>query len=262
MQHRTRARRVAAGITLALAITTTAAACGDDETSAAGEEPAAPDDGGHHAGGGGTVPVEACDAYVALSGVLSGDPSQVEPVLEAFVETAPEDLADAARTMADGYRRLFESEDPGALSEDDYVLAASDVATAYLTGCSTVEVLDVKGVDYGFEGLPEEVPAGRVGIRFTNATEHDEPHEMVLAKRGEGVTERVEELLALPEEEAFSKLEVVGVVFADMADQEVDAMFDLEPGSYIAVCFIPIGGGEEGPPHFTGGMVAEFDVVA
>src|SRR5690606_4951888 len=60
----------------------------------------------------------------------------------------------------------------------------------------------------------------------------------------------------------FSKLEVVGVVFADMADQEVDAMFDLDPGSYIAVCFIPIGGGEEGPPHFTGGMVAEFDVVA
>lgn len=35
-----------------------------------------------------------------------------------------------------------------------------------------------------------------------------------------------------------------------------------DPGSYIAVCFIPIGGGEEGPPHFTGGMVAEFDVVA
>jgi hypothetical protein len=38
-------------------------------------------------------------------------------------------------------------------------------------------------------------------------------------------------------------------------------MLDLEPGRYAAVCFIPIGGGEDGPPHFTGGMVAELEVA-
>jgi hypothetical protein len=48
-------------------------------------------------------------------------------------------------------------------------------------------------------------------------------------------------------------------VFADQPDQTAVAMYDLEPGQYVAVCFIPVGGGEDGPPHFTSGMLAEFE---
>ena len=32
------------------------------------------------------------------------------------------------------------------------------------------------------------------------------------------------------------------------------------PGEYAMVCFIPVGGAEDGPPHFTQGMVQEFIV--
>jgi hypothetical protein len=99
-----------------------------------------------------------------------------------------------------------------------------------------------------------------VGLRFTNATDHDEPHELVLFRVADGVTEPVEDLLALPEEEAGEAMVPVGVVFADAPGSEAATMLDLEPGRYAAVCFIPIGGGEDGAPHFTGGMVAEVEV--
>jgi hypothetical protein len=134
------------------------------------------------------------------------------------------------------------------------------VADVYFAGCETAAELDVRGIDYGFEGLPTEVDAGRVAIRFTNETEHDEAHEMVLFRRLPGTDETVEELLALPEEEAMAKMAMAGVVFADAPGSEAIAMLDLEAGDYIALCFIPTGGGEDGPPHFTSGMVAELSV--
>jgi hypothetical protein len=156
---------------------------------------------------------------------------------------------------------MAEGGDPSAFSDPAYQASAAAVADAYLEGCETVAELEVQGVDYGFEGLPAELAAGRVAVRFTNATEHDEPHELVLFRIQDGVTEPIEDLLALPEEEAFSKVTPVGVVFADAPGSEAAAMFDLEPGRYAAICFIPIGGGEDGPPHFTGGMVAELEVA-
>lgn len=256
-------RRLAIG--LALSVGLLAAACGDDDDPGDATEDTAHHDTANPGTGGrrnlGTdMSDEACDSYVALSSALAGDPSGIGAVVETFTAAAPGHLAEAAATVGAAYGALGEGGDPSAFDDPDYVEAASDIASAYIGGCSTVDVLDVKGVDYGFEGIPDEVPAGRVGIRFTNATEHDEAHEMVLFRRNEGATEPVEELLGLSEEEAFAKLTMAGVVFADHPDQEVNAMWDLEAGDYIAVCFIPTGGGEDGPPHFVGGMVDEFKV--
>ncbi|MGK2947849.1 MAG: hypothetical protein ACSLFP_04695 [Acidimicrobiales bacterium] len=247
---RTRTRILAAtGLSAALLLG--AAACGDDDdattdTTTPSAEP---------------VTVDACDAYVGLSGAMAGDPSQAGAAVEAFVDTAPTELADHAATMVTAYEALAEGGDPSVFSDDAFVAASAAVADAYFAGCETSAELDVDGVDYGFEGLPEEVAAGRVALRFTNATEHDEPHELVLFQRLPGTDETVEELLALPEDEVFTKVAMAGVVFADAPGAEATAMLDLEAGEYIALCFIPIGGGEEGPPHFTGGMVAELTVA-
>src|SRR5690606_12188029 len=145
--------------------------------------------------------------------------------------------------------------------EPDHQAAAAAVADAYFAGCDTVAELDVQGVDYGFEGLPSQVEAGRVALRFTNATEHDEPHELLLFRLNDGVTESIEDLLALPEDEPFSMITPVAGVFVDAPGNEAAALVDLVPGRYGAVCFIPIGGGEDGPPHFTGGMLAELEVA-
>ena len=35
---------------------------------------------------------------------------------------------------------------------------------------------------------------------------------------------------------------------------------ELSAGDYAMICFIPVGGGEDGPPHFTQGMIHEFTV--
>ena len=226
-----------------------AAACGDDDDTATADTTEA------------AVPAAACDAYVGLAGAMTGDPAAAGAAIDAFESSAPADLAHHAGVLADTYRGLAEGGDPSAFGEPEVVEASAAVADAYFDGCDTSAELDVAGVDYGFEGLPEQVDAGRVAIRFTNETEHDEAHEMVLFRRNDGVEDSVDELLALPEEEIMSKLTLAGVVFADAPGSEATTMLDLEPGSYVAICFIPTGGGEDGPPHFTGGMVAELDVA-
>jgi hypothetical protein len=253
--HPSRTRRITLGLALSLALT--AAACGDDDDTATGDETTVPD-----TADAAVVSGEACDAYVGLSGALMGDPAAADDLFAAFESTAPDDLADEAATVVATFASLAEGGDPSAFADPEYVAASAAVADAYFEGCETVAELDVQGIDYGFEGLPSEVATGRVALRFTNATEHDEPHELVLFRIQDGVTETVDELLALPEEEAGSKIAPVGVVFVDTPGAEAAAMFDLEPGRYAAVCFIPIGGGEDGAPHFTGGMVAELEVTS
>jgi hypothetical protein len=242
----TRHRRLAGGLALTLALGGVLAACGDDDDAT-------------DSGAAAAVSPEACDDLTALSGALAGDPSGAEPVIAAFEGSAPDDLADHASALAGAYRELAGGGEPSAFGTPAVVAASGEIADAYFEGCDLAAELEVDGVDYGFEGLPAQVDAGRVGLRFTNRTEHDEAHEMVLFRKNPGTTETAEELLALPEEESMSKVTMTGVVFADQPDQTAVAMYDLEPGQYVAVCFIPVGGGEDGPPHFTSGMLAEFE---
>ena len=146
------------------------------------------------------------------------------------------------------------------------------------------EAVEVKGVDYAFQGLPKEVPAG-TEFTFTNASDK-EAHEMVLFKLPEGETRPLEELLALPEEEAGKVTgPPIAVSVAAMPGSEGEmalgeSLTVEEPGRYIALCGIPVGadpekmaeamehpedgpppaGENDGPPHFTQGMVQEFTV--
>lgn len=244
IRHR---RRIAAGLALTLAVAGVAA-CGDDD-----------DDAGAPSAEATTVTPAACDAFTALSGALAGDPSGIGGLADTFQRTAPSGLAAQITTVADAYRSMGAGGDPSAFGETAYTQAAGSVAAAYFAGCDLSQQLTVDGVDYAFEGIPAQVDAGRVGLRFTNKTEHDEPHELVLFKRNEGTTETVEQLLALPQEESMAKLSMAAVAFADRPGAQSVSMVDLEAGRYIAVCFLPVGGGEDGPPHAMSGMVAEFE---
>jgi hypothetical protein len=248
----TRHRRLAAGVALSLAIVGAAAACGDDDsdTSSSASTTAAA-----------IVSTKACDAYTALTGALAGDPSGIEPLAHDFEHSAPADLAKDATTIGDAYASLAGGGDPSVFGQPAFVEASGNVADRYFAGCDLSAELDVKGVDYAFEGLPQKIDAGRVGIRVTNATDHDEAHELVLMKRNEGTTESVEELLALPEDQVMTKLTPASVVFADQPDTEAVTMVDLEPGKYVAVCFIPMGGADDGMPHAMAGMTGELEVV-
>jgi plastocyanin len=148
--------------------------------------------------------------------------------------------------------------------------------------------LDVGGVEYAFTELPTSVPVG-TSLTFTN--NGAEVHEMVLVRIADGVTESLEELLAMeaegrdPMEEGL--VEMVGdmPLFAAPGTTAEGTRTLESEGRYVVLCFIPQGltdmsvleqlGPEANPedmppevqaimanpPHFALGMIQEFTVT-
>ena len=77
--------------------------------------------------------------------------------------------------------------------------------------------------------------------------------------RDSGETRGWDELSQLPEEEQGAAMQFTGVAFGDPGSTSYTTA-DLESGTYFVVCFLPVGGHEEGKPHFMEGMVQEITV--
>ena len=134
--------------------------------------------------------------------------------------------------------------------------------------------ITVVATDYHFGGLPTSVPVGTV-LSLDN--QGAELHELVLARKNDGVTQSWEELLALPDDQALQYVTLVGdgtPLFAGPGQQAEGTLVLAQEGEYIALCFIPQGMVEvptestdpssipSGPPHFALGMVQTFTVTA
>lgn len=137
---------------------------------------------------------------------------------------------------------------------------------------ASADTVEVTGVDYAFEGLDDEVPAG-TRLTFTNESEQ-EAHEMVAIRLTEE-TPPVDEFLQLPMEEGMAVTELVGVSIAMPGESGMVTKGDLlldEPGQYLLLCALPIGAPPEqiaanpygpppgapppdSPPHFAEGML-------
>lgn len=214
-----------------------------------------------------------CDAFGDVETAFSGFPwdapdewesyidEAIAPPLDEFESNAPDELSGEVDTIVTSVRTFAETGDFSPI-ESDEMHTAELVVNDHLFAECPGERLEVTAVDFAFEDLPDEVPAGPTVIRLHN--EGQEEHEMLLARRLPGTTEPVEELLALPEEELVAKLELIGGVGAAPAEADV-TVTDLAAGDYVVVCFIPTGttGGVagDGPPHAFEGMVAEFEVT-
>jgi uncharacterized cupredoxin-like copper-binding protein len=109
--------------------------------------------------------------------------------------------------------------------------------------------------EYSFDGVPRTLTAGE--HRFQLLNRGDEPHEMVIVRLKDGVSS-VDQVLALPEDEAMTKVEMVGQAQAAPGEKSEKLTVNLAAGRYGVLCFIPTGNG--GPPHFEQGMKAEFTV--
>jgi hypothetical protein len=188
---------------------------------------------------------------------MFGDPSGIADHVDTLIAETSDDLDDAVTTYGEAIVAAM-SGDEAAMASPEFAPAAEEVGAAATGSCETVATLDVTGVDFAFEGLPEQLEAGRIGIDFTNGTTTDEEHEMLVLQRIGDSDDSVDELLELPEEELFSKVAPVAVTYADQAGGTHHALVDLEAGDYIAICMIPTAG--EGPPHALNGMVTEFTV--
>jgi hypothetical protein len=260
------------------------AACGGDDDDAATTDTPRDDtatDSPIAADGASADSAPFCDAALAVETApdpeLQGDgpPEDEAPVIMAWAEdvmvpladdveaAAPAEVEDAVATLVGAVDRLAADGDFAVFDEPD-VAAADDELHAYeLDTCGWTEQ-PVTAVDFAFEDLPAELPAGTTSFELTN--DGPEVHQLLVVRRNEGTTQPVEELLALPEEE-------VGALITDVADAGPvvagDTAYDiaeLTPGDYLAVCFIPTGmtafdgPPPEGAPHAMNGMVAEFSV--
>lgn len=270
---RSRAARAAVlGVALVAGVLT---ACGDDDeagdtpdaaattsiaTADAPDTPDTPDSTG--VPGGGDLD-GACDDYATITGgFLTGqaDPAGAPDVLDHFVANAPAEIADSAAVIRDGLTALFAG-DEGVFADPDFGAALSDAGDHLFSVCPTTASAEVAAGDYRFDGLPAEIEAGRFAVRFINTSTAGEPHELILLRRPDGDDTAVDELIHLPMEQLMADYQMAGVVFSDAAGVANTAFFDLEAGSYVAICTIPVLG-DEASSHAMAGMTAELEVTA
>lgn len=181
---------------------------------------------------------------------------RLRPLTQAARDEAPEELVDEFEVFLDATSKMAETGDPADFGTQAAQDARKRIHAVDLDTCGWKRV-QVTASEYEFGGLTPPPASGRSSIELSN--DGKEPHEIVLYRVNEGVTDTIEELLALPEDEVTKKVTQVGAAFAEPGDEDY-GIVDLDPGRYGAVCFIPVGGGDEGTPHFSKGMFHEFVV--
>ncbi|MDP9370663.1 MAG: hypothetical protein M3Q03_20750 [Chloroflexota bacterium] len=156
-----------------------------------------------------------------------------------WVVLAQEDMAPAVITVTEG--------------------GATPGTTGQITADATVELDDFQIL------LPQEIQAGPQIWEVTNVG--DQPHELFITKTPELLTvEQAEQLVQLDPESGEipaglpdpTTFEDVGGVAPISQDVTVYSEINLEPGNYVAVCFMPDQ--ETGMPHALKGMFVIFQV--
>jgi hypothetical protein len=215
-----------------------------------------------------TAKAEACDAWIAADSAVinflftgQGDADSVNAAIDATIAAAPDDIVETITELkAEAQPQIQNPESEG--TERTFELYRDTIAWAG-ENCD-VETVAVTATDFEYDGIPDELTTGYHVVKFSN--EGQEQHEMFAFKVNEGVTESVDELFGLPEEEVFGKITPVNATFALPGDNNTGSWNLTSAGNYAVVCFIPVGSvGEtegDGPPHFTEGMVHEFRVTS
>lgn len=222
-------------------------ACGDDDKSAA----------------------KFCDAVLEFNSTvfeidISEDTPKDEiieagdklvPAFKTVVDEAPDSVAADAKELNKSITPLADG-DAEAFNDDATFEAYNEFIEGAVPECDFPTV-EVTAEDYAFDA-PDTVKAGDVAFSFTNASEGEE-HEMIIMRKAAGVALSWEEIFDLPEEESMTKATFAGFAFAPPGGSSSN-LASLDAGDYAMVCFIPVGGEEDGPPHFTQGMLHEFTV--
>ena len=268
-------------VVVALAVATlVAAGCGDDDDDAtvadSGSDPT--DQAAADSGDSGAY----CDASLAIetapepeidyptatpdeiaAGLQTWAEGTMQPLIDDVVAVTPDEINGDVEVMTDAFEQVAAG-NPSAFDVPEVVAAEAAIHQYDLGTCGWTSH-EVSAKDYEFVDLPTELSAGVTSFEFSN--EGTEVHELMLAKKNDGVTDSAADLLALPEDEAMTKITIIGSPAFALPGESDYKVADLEPGDYVAVCFIPTGMTSddgpppEGAPHFTHGMVAELTVT-
>jgi plastocyanin len=262
------------------------AACGDDDDdSAASDATAAPTDAPTvitvdtpadttvAASGGSVTEGSAAPANDLCALATTMDEQESLPTkeqLEQYKSLAPGEIAESVKVAADAI--IAAGDDVvaqfNALAADDVEAAVLEI-NAYETehcgidhsddavpeGASrdiedAATRVDVTATDFAFD-VPT-VQAGRTSFVLNN--DGEEAHILVIFKLADGVT--LEDAMASDTGEGIEGQWATG--FAASGGDEEAITFDVEPGTYGMVCFLPT---TDGTPHFMLGMQNEFTVA-
>lgn len=182
-----------------------------------------------------------CDAYVELGAAVAGLADRdVVTVAEDFAEVAPIDIGTYAEALATAI--VSAGSDPNALTSDETMDALAQVGNFFFDQCELDDRHQLIATEEGVPSFPETVKAGRVGIELANMTTDDEPVQLVLARRDDDDPRTAEELSALTADQLAEDHDPVAVLWTESSDHTVAWLYDLEPGSYLAVSSRPSGG--------------------
>lgn len=242
-------QRVIRSVTaLGLAAGLVLAGCGDDEGASKEYE-------------------QFCAAELAIERASMGDDeAALGTAMDNLVAAAPnDDTRQKVQATIDAFMALQGPPD------EAFNAAYGEVMAIVKDECGFHQV-SVTAEDYKFSGVDRRIDAGPTVFTFDN--DGTEYHELLVLRRNDGVDQPVEELLALDEETVSSMITDTGAAFAGPGTTSYTAI-DLQPGKYIAICFIPTGlttqvfdemmatGAEpQGQPHAMNGMIAEFEVTS
>jgi hypothetical protein len=246
-------------------VTTTAASTSSDGTAS----DATSSDGGDQT----AAPMADTD-FCKLALEMSNQDDIPSPAqLKRYKELAPDQIADEVGPAAD--KLLAADGDTvkffATFAEDDVEHAIADTNAFEDEQCGTHHAeedtplpkgatkaveddatrVDVTAVDYKFE-LPEELKAGRTSFVLTN--DGNEAHFLLIGKLKDGVT--LDQAMQAQDDSSFTAMWESGMAAPDGQDEEA-ITFDLEPGNYGAMCFIPAA---DGTPHAMKGMAIPFTV--
>jgi len=261
----TRRRRLGAATIAMLAAGSFAlAACGDD-----GDDSAADDTTENTAASADNVEfcenVAAVDAAFAAAGPDEPpDPATVGPLLDTVEQSAPEDISADVTAVVTEFKSALS--DPASEGPSDEATATLNEIYQWMPeNCDATEfAVDAK--EYSFEGVPETVAPGVAMVELANNGK--EVHELVMVRINDDVDDSLEDIAALPQEEALGKVTPVAVTYADPGSSSFSSA-NLDEGRYGILCFIPQGATPEamasdqelaGMPHFMAGMLTEFQV--
>lgn len=168
---------------------------------------------------------------------------------------APDEVEADVNVLIDTIAQVSETGDLGLLQADQVREARKRIQAFEFQNCGW-ETLDVGAVEYAYQNVPVNLPAGARSIHLTNTGA--ERHELVLLRVNDFVDDSGRQILDTPQELAYTKVHSVGSVTVDPG-QDGYVVATLHPGRYLMVCYLPVGG--RGAPHFTRGMSAEVIVA-
>ncbi len=182
---------------------------------------------------------------------------KIAPLFATVAKEAPDELASAAAEL-DKTIQALTTGDAKSFNDDATFTKYTGLVDGAIGSCG-FETIDITGVDYAYQGVPKTIKAGTAAFKFTNASKSGEHHMMAILKKKDGVDLTWDEILALPDNQGEDKTEFKGEAEAEPGKSS-QSLAELDAGSYAMVCFISVGGKDDGPPHFTQGMVQEFTV--